>query len=817
MEELTASISVKALVQHTLMSGDIDDRYSGRSTALEGIRGHQQLQRARGQGYEAERRVAGTGRFAVCGDRVREGDDPGADERVVVVALNGRVDGVFADRSPVEMEEIKTLRGNPAMLPESHHKLHWGQLRIYAHLLLAEIDSDSIVLRLCYLNLDDGQEHTYETLASRASLHDFYIDTVARYCRQLVRLADWWALRDTTLGAPFPLGAFRPGQRALATTAWRTAIAGGEVVLQAPTGIGKTMGVLYPAVRALEGGHREKVFFLTAKTVGRQVAESALRDMQNVGMRLRSVTITAKEKVCFTGTACDPEVCQYARGYFDRRERAVREAFATDHLDREAIEQVARAHVVCPFELSLDAARAADVIICDYNYAFDPVVYLRRFFDADDSSPYVFLIDEVHNLVDRGREMFSAGLDKETFLEARRGAGPASRVGKLLMRANRWFLEFRKSLPDLAEQGIVTSGELPARFIARLRTFVSEAEEMLREGLDDDMQAALLPAYFDVVRFVKTAEAYDSATYVSIVEDRKPRFRARLFCVDPSPQLREGLARAAASVLFSATLFPKRYYERLLGVREDAQWYALASPFPSENLGVFLLPIQTTFRARARTASEVAGAIATFVRAKPGNHIVFFPSYAYLSLVAEHYAAESGEEVAHQTRHMDEEAREAWLARFQIGTRVTGFALMGGIFGEGIDLAGDRLVGVMVVGVGLPQPDVERDLTRDHFGEEGERFAYQYPGMQRVLQTAGRLIRTEADRGALCLVDARFTQPFYRELMPSSWAPKVVQPARFNEALYAFWRGATETSAASVASSAMTGRDAATAASGEGT
>ena len=204
---------------------------------------------------------------------------------------------------------------------------------------------------------------------------------------------------------------------------------------------------------------------------------------------------------------------------------------------------------------------------------------------------------------------------------------------------------------------------------------------------------------------------------------------------------------------------------------------------------MFLLPIQTTFRARERTASEVAGAIATFVRAKPGTPLVVFPSYAYLALVAEHYAAESGEEVAHQTRHMDEEAREAWLARFQTGTKVTGFALMGGIFGEGIDLAGDRLVGVMVVGVGLPQPEVERDLTRDHFGEEGERFAYQYPGMQRVLQTAGRLIRTEADRGALCLVDARFTQPFYRELMPSSWAPKGVQPARFSEALYAFWRG----------------------------
>ena len=802
MAEVKARLSVKSLVEQTLMSGSIDDRWSGRSTALEGVRGHQFLQGCRGAGYEAEKVVEGCCTFCVDDQGVREIDAAGVETNsavdqavaghpgeLVSIHLKGRIDGVYLQAAPLALEEIKTLRGDPALLPESHLKLHWGQLRIYAHLMLQELPDDLVNLRMCYFDLDMHKEHVFEVESSRAELRDFFINTVGRYCRTLTRMAQWWTLRDGTLDAPFPHGTFRRGQRALAAAAWRTARDGGEVVLQAPTGIGKTMGVLYPAVRALRSGGREKVFFLTAKTVGRKVAEQALTDMMTVGMRLRSVTIMAKEKVCLTGTACDPEICQYANGYFDRRDKALDAAFENDQLGPNAIELIAREHTVCPFELALDAARRADVVVCDYNYVFDPVVRLRRFFDADEATPFVFVIDEVHNLVDRGRDMFSARLQKSAFLDARRQVGGQTPAGKLFMRANRCLLDLRQR--KLSEPGIsvTTSNDVPQTLVKHLKIFMADAELMLRKGLDSDAQGVLLSVYFEVARYVRTADTFTPSSHVSIIEAVGNDLRLHLFCVDPAPGLREGLGRAEARVLFSATLFPQAYYARLLGVQEEAPWYALPSPFESANLGAFVVPVETTYHARERTAAQIASMVADFVSARRGNYLIFFPSYAYMTLVADHYQSAHGESLVVQERQMDESAREAWLAHFRPGACVTGFALMGGIFGEGIDLAGDRLIGVMVIGVGLPKPDTERNLIQDHFGEAGREFAFAYPGMQRVLQTAGRLIRSEHDRGVLCLVDARFAKPFYRSLMPKSWHPRQVHPNELGLAVQEFWSG----------------------------
>lgn len=809
MGVVTEQLSVGALVYQTLVSGDINDRFGGNSTALEGIRGHQMLQRQREAGYQAERTVNARFSFEVKNDTARlvntgetvAHDDAApipensqAGSTIINLQIGGRVDGLYPGRSPLEVEEIKTLRGDPAQLPGSQLRQHWGQVRLYAHLLLCELEQDEVTLRLRYLDLDTETEHNFEASASRAELSDFFFETVGRFCRQKALLAQWHLLRDESLAlAGFPHGRFREGQRALATSTYRAVTQKAQVVLQAPTGIGKTMGVLYPAVKALPVTDTQKVFFLTAKTIGRKVAERAVAAMGECGMRIRSVTITAKQKTCFNpGTPCDPDLCQYARGYFDRRDDAVTAALrSADSFDRDAVERTAREFQVCPFELSLDLARWVDVVVCDYNYVFDPAVYLRRFFDEGNSRAYTFLVDEVHNLVDRGRDMFSASVAKTKVLEVRRACGANSYVGRALARLNRQFLALRKTFAaDLGKHGHAVLQKLPEQLVAGLKDFIKVAEDQLRQGMSPDIEAQLLDVYFAALRFLRTAELYD-ACYVTLLTDDGKELLVKLYCLDPGPGLKRGFDRATATVLFSATLFPQAYFGRLLGVGGQAAWYELPSPFPAEHMGVFVVTtISTALQRREDGADALVTAIQNVVRARQGNYLVFFPSYAYMEMIVSRYVAAAGESVIVQRRDMDENERDAFVSRFGTGQPVTGFALMGGIFAEAVDLTGDQLVGVVVVGAGLPHVHVERDLIRSHFGDEGEHFAYQYPGMQRVLQTAGRLIRTENDRGVLCLVDHRFRQPFYQNMFPPHWQTRYLRHTdELGPAVERFWAG----------------------------
>ena len=572
-------------------------------------------------------------------------------------------------------------------------------------------------------------------------------------------------------------------------SAYRVIANGGRLFLAAPTGIGKTMSVLFPAVKALGEGKLERIFYLTARTVGRAIAEKALVDLRQTGLKLRAVTLTAKEKVCVrAGHPCDPLTCPLALGYYDRVKPAMREVLEREEITRAVLEEVGQKHQVCPFELSLDVSVWADAIICDYNYVFDPQVYLRRHF-AEDGGAYGFLVDEAHNLVDRAREMFSADLDGREILDIKRAVKQAApRCSKALTQlhtamrklgsatkphedsfeasdpASELNLFPVKTAPIRSEEdGVNASPEFPDSLIEPLETALDAAENWLVKNQPAEFREALLALYFRLNSFRRTAELYDEH-FVTIIES-DPAIKVRLFCLDPSLLLRKALARGKAAIFFSATLTPMDYYRTLLGGALEDPVLQLSSPFPSQNLAVLIQDrIQTHFKGRAESLGAVVEAIGTLVQGRRGNYLVYFPSYQYLNDTLQEFQIRFPPiSVLVQRPGMNESERDAFLAAFSVehGETLVGFAVLGGIFGEGIDLVGERLIGAVIVGVGLPQLCVERNLIRDYFQQQnaaGFDYAYTFPGMNRVLQAIGRVIRSETDHGVALLIDARFDE-----------------------------------------------------------
>jgi len=574
----------------------------------------------------------------------------------------------------------------------------------------------------------------------------------------------------------FPYAGYRPGQRDMAVAIYKAIRDNSRLYIQSPTGVGKTIAALFPAVKALGLGHAEKIFYLTAKTPGRLVAEGALEDMRQVGLKFKSITLTAKDKICFTPPAnCDPEECIFARNYFTKVKIALEEIDQFDAFTRPVIEMLARKYEICPFEFSLDLALWVDCIICDYNYAFDPRVYLRRFFDLS-SEDYVFLIDEAHNLPDRARSMFSAELDKKTVLSLRRALKSHQPVlAKKLAAINKILLEKSKACQVELVEALVEQ-ELPEKLLDAIKEFCQKAEEWLVRNQPAEFRQELLDFYFACLNYLRTSEYFDSF-YVSYFERRgSSDLKAKLFCLDPAPMLAAPLDRSQSTIFFSATLLPVGYFKRLLTGSIDYPHLVFRSPFPVENVRLLIHNrISTTYKQRADSYAQVASTIQTVCTAHIGNYLVFFPSYAYLTAVLDLLKENlPDKQLLVQDRGMTEDARESFLAQFSASNSETliGFAVMGGIFGEGIDLVGERLIGAVVVGVGLPQLELERDLIKNYFDQDnqsGFAYAYQYPGFIRVLQATGRVIRTETDRGIIVLLDERFTHTRYRRLFPAHW------------------------------------------------
>ncbi len=520
--------------------------------------------------------------------------------------------------------------------------------------------------------------------------------------------------------------------------------------------------------------------------------------MRRAGLHVKSVTLTAKEKICFcTATGAEPEECLFARNYYGKVKTALAETYESEAFTRPVIADLARRYEVCPFEFSLDLALWADCIIGDYNYVFDPSVYLRRFFD-NVVEPYLFLIDEAHNLPDRARAMYSAGLNRQTVLDLKKSLKPhLPDLAKTLNEINQVLLTQRQQC-DSNDPPVLVEQERPEALLKALRRFTNRAEAWLALNEKTPFKPALLDFYFQAGAYLRTADAFFGPGYVSYFEKQgQGDLSAKLFCLDPAPFLAAALERSRAAVFFSGTLLPLEYFDRVLTGSTTHPRLVLCSPFPAEHLALLIHNgVSTRYDQRANSYEAVAALIEAVCAAQPGNYLVFFPSYAYLAAVAELVRERwPGWQLLIQERGMTEASRDAFLARYssaQVGT-LLGFAVMGGIFGEGIDLAGERLIGAIIVGVGLPQLSLERDLLKTYFAENdhnGFAYAYQYPGLNRVMQAAGRVIRTEHDRGVILLIDERLTQPRYTQLFPPEW--QHFQVVRHNdkleERLRRFWQ-----------------------------
>lgn len=754
-------------MEFTLRAGGLgrESVFVGPRRALEGARAHQRLQKSRPEDYEAE--------VSLAHDIVTP---------ALTLRICGRIDGLTRSLHQWSIEEIKTLS-------RPHHgetdPLHWGQAKVYAAILcITEPKApDNFEIQLTYLELSTGKISEHREVFHRNELTAFFEKLADEYLVWAQAQAEWEQKRNASIATlEFPFPSYRPGQRQLAVTVYRTIRDQLRLLAEAPTGIGKTISVLFPAIKALGEGKARRIFYLTARTIGRAVAQETITALRGKGLHIRSLALTARDKICFKETdRCDALECPYATSYYDRVKPALREALNSESLDRGGIEALARRHSVCPFEFSLDAARWADLIICDYNYAFDPGSYLRRFFD-DDPGDYIFLVDEAHNLADRARDMFSSefstvGLSDDLKIVPQDAANALRSLGNAVER--------------LSPTGETPLPSLPETIEPRVKDFLAIAEQHLIRNEGGPAHERMLERYFQASSFLRVAENLDDG-YCVIAGPQ----RLRLFCADPTAQLREALKRADSTIFFSATLSPLQYFHEILGNGKDTAQLQLGSPFPVENLAVMIhRQIDTTLKQRTATAPAVAQAIVEAASSRTGNYLAFFSSFQYLQEIFEKVRPLTNALLLAQTPQMSEADREAFLNAFTHEPAQTqiGFAVLGGIFGEGIDLVGDRLIGVIVIGVGLPQLCLERDLISQRFAArqlDGYDFAYRFPGMNRVLQAAGRVIRAETDRGFVLLVDRRFSETRYQNLFPAHWrnAQWVRGEGQIARLLAQFWK-----------------------------
>jgi DNA excision repair protein ERCC-2 len=752
-------ISVRELAEFVHRRGDLGGEASFRRSnrALEGIKGHKRIQQSRGSDYHPE----------VSVERSFLKDN-------VTLKVVGRVDGIIEGLTPL-VEEIKTVEPGWSKKADP---VHWAQVRIYAGILALEKAWLHASLQLTYLELDTNEVFLFREEVSRDGLLEFLNETVEEWFAWLIPQVDWIANRNAAAEkAPFPFTKFRAGQHELARSVYRAVQSKRNLFVEAPTGMGKTLATLYPAIKALPLIADGKVFYVTAKTPGRLAAQDALQKLRDIGVRVRSVSLTAKAKICFAPDAsgCDPATCPFRKGYYDRYKPAMRELLALERLDCDNISMVARKHQVCPFELSLDVSNWVDVIIGDYNYVFDPSVVLQRYF-GEGRAKHVVLIDEAHNLVDRSREMYSASL-----AIADLGRPPDSYDGSSTGRIDRALKSSRDQLAALIKspstgvppskayhRGAFAAQAVPESLVDSLRALAGSIEAFLIGQSSREITLPWLEPYFAVQHFLQICEALDDTYRIIVQPDGQ---RVTLFCVDPSKQLSQTLKGLRTAVFFSATLSPLDYFADVLGGSSESAKDSYMSPFRSDQMTVRIAPLNISFQERDRSMDSVVEAISRHLRENPGNNLIYCPSFAYLDQLQRKLAA-LGIKCFAQKTGMVEAERESFLANFTNGTGSVGLAVIGGIFSEGIDLPGEQLVGVTVIGVGLPGLSIERDLLLTYFNQKersGFDYAYRYPGVQRVLQAVGRLIRSEDDQGAALLVDSRFLESRYEALFPQWW------------------------------------------------
>ncbi len=780
MEKAQIKISIRNLVELVLRSGDIDNRLVSSNRMLEGTRIHQKIQKESGEKYAKE--------VYLSYDYQIEG---------FTIKLEGRADGVITEPEGIVIDEIKSTARPLEHIDGDFSLLHWAQAKCYAFIYCIQNDLDNIFVQLTYFQIDTEERKIIRETYSIQELKDFMGQLLDKYV-VWARMSDIWntqrdhSIREMT----FPFDSYRKGQRELAVAVYKTIVQQKKLFVQAPTGIGKTISTLFPAVKAFGEQNISKIFYLTAKTITRQVAEEAFVKMRAGGLKFRTLTLTAKDKICFQNEAiCNPESCEYASGHFNRVNTALIDILQnSENLSREMIEEYAEKHRVCPFEFALDLSLWADCVICDYNYVFDPRVYLKRFFLTNDGD-YAFLIDEAHNLVDRAREMFSAQLSKAAFLEAKKAMrSHQPRIAKALNKINAYMITLRKECDEAGF--LINKGELNDLY-RLLNTFISEAEEWIVKNQNKGIEGfdQLLEVYFNSIAFLKIAEFFDER-YVTFIETNGSEVRVKLFCIDPSFLLSEAVKRGKTAVFFSATLTPLSYFMDILGGNKEDYNINLCSPFDNRKLCLLVEDaVSTKYKNRENSYDAIVEIIKSAVDKRKGNYLVYFPSYRYMNEVYWRFVEKYPDSNTFiQENSMTEEERETFLNRFQPDnkTSMICFGVLGGIFSEGIDLKGDRLIGAIIIGVGLPQISIEQDIIMDYFQRKngmGYENAYMYPGMNKVLQAAGRVIRSEADRGMVLLVDERFSHRTYKNLFPKHWehSVRVKSTGELQARLEQFW------------------------------
>ncbi|WP_194791464.1 ATP-dependent DNA helicase [Pseudomonas sp. UFMG81] len=748
---MSYTVAVRALCEFSAKVGDLDLRFTPSPTAQEGIAGHRRVVTRRAAGYEAE--VALEGEYQ--GLRVR-----------------GRADGY--DPAHNRLEEIKTHRGDLARQPDNHRQLHWAQAKVYAWLLCQARQLADIEVALVYLDIDSDSQTVISEQHSATALQEFFETQCQRFLAWARAQAQRLAERDLGLQAlAFPYPAFRQGQRQLAETLYKAVSTGRCLMAQASTGIGKTLGTLFPLLKAVVPQQLDKLYFLTAKTPGRALALDALRQLTRDGSQpaLRALELIARDKACeYPENACHGESCPLAKGFYDRLPAAREAAAALPLLDRASLREVALAHQVCPYYLGQEMARWVDLLVADYNYYFDAHALLFGLAQANQWRTAV-LVDEAHNLVERGRQMYSASLDQGQ-LQALRQSKPAGLVSALDRLNRQWNALYKAQVAPYQ-----ASEQLPEAFLRALQQCIGLIQERMNQA-PADIEPKVLEFFYQALQFSRIADLFDEHFLFDISQRNAARGRRlATLClrnVVPARLLGPRISAARSVTLFSATLNPRHFYSDLLGMPADTAWLEVAAPFRAEQLDVRIVSqVSTRYQQRQASLAPIVELIATQYVDRPGNYLAFFSSFEYLEQVAQ-LLAERHPELPQwrQAPGMDEAGREAFLARFVADGQGVGFAVLGGAFGEGVDLPGTRLIGAFVATLGLPQVNPVNEQFKQRLGRQfgaGFDYAYLYPGVRKVIQAAGRVIRGDQDRGVLYLIDERFTEPRVRQMFPSWW------------------------------------------------
>ena len=804
------NISVRNLVEFILKAGDIDNRRIGRSSVdamQEGSRIHRKIQKSMGPNYRAEVPLSITlpisrdgVEFDICiegrcdGLLVNDDIDEESPQNPYDLAPNQQMKlPVYQEDPKVIIDEIKGSYMDLAYLKEAIF-VHKAQAMCYAYIYGREEGLEEIGTRITYCNLETEKIKYFNEIHKLSELEDWFLELINEFGKWASWQYRWSRTRNRSIkNLEFPFE-YRPGQKKLTRDVYLSIIREKRLFVQAPTGVGKTISTVFPTIKAMGEEKIKKIFYLTAKTITRTVAEETVALLRDDNLLVKSITLTAKDKVCVLDKAqCNPLACERAKGHYDRVNDCVFELINNeDTITREVILEYGEKYKVCPFEMGLDASLWSDFVICDYNYAFDPNVYLRRFF-GNTKQDYVFLIDEAHNLVNRACSMYSATLYKEDILKIRRLVGKKSaKLNRALNKCNKDMLGWKREWNKLTVIDVDHIEVFATHLISLLSAF-SEFFEHNPEIKDKD---EVLQFYFEVGHFLNMYEVLNDKYLIYLDYSKENDLMIKLLCVDPSDNLKAYLDKIKSAIFFSATLLPIKYYRGQLGGREDDYAIYAPSPFPVENkLTIIGDEVSTRFSRRSPDEyKRILDYIRAFVNAKVGNYLVFFSSYKMMEDIAD-IAGDSFSDLVMQNPNMNEIQREEFLEGFKENPTSTkvGFCVLGGIFGEGIDLKGERLIGTIIVGPGLPMIGEERELLREYYDNrsgKGFNYAYLYQGMNKVLQAGGRVIRTMEDKGVVLLLDDRFLQGQYQKLLPREWLPHIVSKSHEIEGdLQRFWDG----------------------------